>query len=84
MSEHLIWGHRVDLALPQVQTPTLMIHAQNAASGPELPQRLFDTIPAGWKKFVSLGDQSQLQFYEDPITIDAAVAQIAPFLKDAF
>jgi len=79
MSEHLIWGHRVDLALPGVQTPTLMIHAQNAASGPELPQLLFDTIPAARKKFVSLGEQSQLQFYEDPITIDQAIPHIAEF-----
>lgn len=81
MSEHLIWGHRIDLALQQVQTPLLMIHSQNAASGAELPQRLFDTVPTERKKLVWMGEQSQLQFYEDPITISATVSHLAQFLS---
>jgi len=80
MSERELWSQRTDLAVTRLHTPTLMIHADFAASGPQVPRTLFDAIPATHKELVWLGNQSQFQFYEDPITIDTAVAQIARFL----
>lgn len=83
MSEADIWGHRVDRALPRLVTPTLMIHADRAASGPDIPRRLFDLIPATDKQLAWLDGRNQLQFYEDPVTIDAVVPRIAAFLGTA-
>ena len=79
MSEHLIWGHRIDHAVPKLRTPTLMIHADRAASGGEVPRRLFAAMPAEKKELVWLGGQGQLQFYDDPLTIEQAVPHIARF-----
>lgn len=77
LSEEVIWGHRVDESLQMVKKPTLMVHADNAASGPEIPKKLFESIPAADKKLVWLGKQVQFQFYEEPVTIDLAVNAIA-------
>lgn len=79
MSEHLIWGHRIDQAVPKLKTPTLMIHADRAASGGDIPRRLFAGIPTEKKELVWLGGQGQLQFYEDPLTIEQATPHIARF-----
>ena len=74
MSEHLIWGHRIDLSVQDLHLPVLMLHADRAASGPEIPRQLFDTMPSSLKQLVWLGPQGQIQFYEDPITIDQTVS----------
>ena len=79
MSEAELWTTRTDLALSHLTTPTLMIHADRAASGPKIPRALFDTIPAARKALVWLGNQTQFQFYEDPITIDATTHHLASY-----
>lgn len=80
MSEAELWTTRTDLAMAQLTTPTLMIHADRAASGPQVPRTLFESVPAQRKELVWLGAQTQFQFYEDPITIDAVVSHLARFL----
>jgi len=80
MSEHLIWGHNVELSVCDLHLPILMIHADRAASGPNIPRELFAKIPSMNKRLVWLGPQGQIQFYEDPITIDLAVEHIVDFL----
>ncbi len=79
MSEAELWTTRTDLAMAQLTTPTLMIHADRAASGPKVPRVLFDAIPAARKDLIWLGAQTQFQFYEDPITIDAVAHRLAAF-----
>ena len=80
MSEYLIWGYRIDHAVQHLQLPVMMLHADRAASGADIPRRLFDAIPAPHKSLVWLGPQGQIQFYEDPITIDLVVPHVADFL----
>lgn len=80
MSEAAIWSHDVRAAMARLTTPTLIVHADHAASG-EIPRVLFETIPAGRKQLVWLESQNQLQFYEDPITIDQVVPHVARFLS---
>lgn len=80
MSEHLIWNHRIDLSVCDLHLPILMIHADRAASGPNIPRELFAKIPSLNKSLIWLGSQGQIQFYEDPITIDLVVQHIADFL----
>lgn len=81
MSEAGIWGHRVDEAMARLITPTLMIHADRAASGPQIPRHLFAAIPAVDKALVWLGPENQMQFYEDPITIDRVTSELARFYQ---
>lgn len=83
MSEAGIWGHRVDNSLNRLKTRTLMIHADRAASGPKIPRDLFEMIPTPDKKLVWLGGQNQMQFYEDPVTIDMVVPHLAEFMRRA-
>ncbi len=81
MSEADIWGHQVDTVMRQLHTPTLMVHANRAASGPAIPRKLFEQIPAQNKELVWLSDQNQMQFYEDPVTIDQVAPQLARFFQ---
>lgn len=82
MSEAAIWNHDVRAAMTRLNTPTLMVHADRAASGPQIPRDLFEMIPAARKELVWLGSQNQLQFYEDPITIDQVVPHVARFFSN--
>jgi dienelactone hydrolase len=82
MSEAEIWGYQVDETIKKLTTPTLMIHADRAASGSDIPKRLFEEIPSEKKELVWLGDQVQFQFYEDPITIDRSVSNITRWFRD--
>ena len=79
MSEAGIWGHDVRPVAARLATPTLMVHADRAASGPQIPRALFEAIPATRKELVWLGTQNQMQFYEDPLTIDQVVPHVARF-----
>jgi dienelactone hydrolase len=81
MSEADIWGHNVAEVMKSLHTPTLMIHANRAASGPAIPKELFALIPAKKKELVFMADQNQMMFYEDPITIDTVAPKVAAFFK---
>lgn len=79
MSEAGIWRHRADQAMAKLSTPTLMVHADRAASGPDIPRRLFASIPAASKELVWLGQENQMQFYEDPLTLDRVTPELTRF-----
>lgn len=83
MSEADIWGHNVADVIKNLNTPTLMIHANRAASGPAVPRELFALIPAKNKELVFMADQNQMMFYEDPLTIDTVAPKVAAFFKSA-
>ena len=82
MSEADIWGWRIDETAPHLKLPVLMIHGDRAASGKDIPRRIFEAIASKQKALHWIDGANQLQFYEDPLTIDAAVNALAPhFLK---
>ena len=83
MSEADIWGHNVAEVMKKLDTPTLMVHANRAASGPAIPKELFALIPAKKKELVFMADQNQMMFYEDPITIDTVAPKLAAFFKSS-
>jgi len=59
-----------------------MIHSDNAATGAEIPKKLFGTIPSENKKLVWFEEkQVQFQFYEESLTIDKAVFEITTWLQ---
>jgi dienelactone hydrolase len=81
MSEAEIWGHDIRPIAEKLQTPVLMLHADHAASGPQVPRDLFASIPVNNKQLQWLGNRNQMQFYEDPLTIDLVTERLAPFLN---
>lgn len=81
MSEAEIWGHDLRPIAAALQTPVLVVHADHAASGPNVPKQIFESIPTRNKKLVWLGDRNQMQFYEDPLTIDKVTEDLAAFYK---
>jgi len=83
MSEADIWGHRVDEQLRRLNQPVLMVHSDRAASGPLIPRRLFDEIASKNKQAVWLEGRNQIQFYQDPMTIDMVVPHLARFFSRA-
>jgi fermentation-respiration switch protein FrsA (DUF1100 family) len=78
MSEAGIWGWRIDETAPQLNLPVLMIHGDRAASGQVIPRRIFEEIASEKKTLYWIDGANQLQFYEDPLIIDAAVNALAP------
>ena len=83
MSEADIWGHNVADVMKNLNTPTLMIHANRAASGPMVPKDLFALIPASQKALIFMSGQNQMMFYEDPITLDTVTPKVAEFFRSA-
>jgi pimeloyl-ACP methyl ester carboxylesterase len=79
MSEADIWGHKVDEQLKRLKKPVLMVHSDKAASGPNIPRQLFDVIAASDKRAVWLEGRNQIQFYQDPLTIDMVTPHLAKF-----
>jgi len=79
MSEADIWGHRIDEQLRRLNQPVLMVHSDRAATGPLIPRRLFDEIASNNKQAVWLEGRNQIQFYQDPMTIDMVVPHLARF-----
>lgn len=77
MSEADIWGWDISKTASKIKTPTLMVHADLAASGPKIPRSVFAKMKASDKQLVWLKNANQLQFYEDPLTIDRAADEVA-------
>lgn len=83
MSEADIWGWRIDETAPRLKLPVLMIHGDRAASGKDIPRRIFEAIASKQKVLHWIDGANQLQFYEDPLIIDAAVSALAPHFLGA-
>ncbi len=81
MSELDIWGHDVREEAKKLTTPVLMLHSDHAASGPNIPQEVFALIPADKKQLKWLGARNQMQFYEDPLTIDLVTENLVGFFN---
>jgi hypothetical protein len=79
MSEAEIWGHRVDEVMARLERPLLMVHSDRAASGPQIPRSLFEKVPAKDKQAVWLDGRNQIQFYQDPMTIDMVLPHLVAF-----
>lgn len=81
MNEAAIWGHRSDLAVPELKLPVLILHADQAASGPTVPKAIFAAIGSSEKELIWLGERNQMQFYEDPLTIDLVTGHLTKFFN---
>ena len=71
-----IWGGDVEKDLENLNKPTLVIHSDKAASGAEVPIRLFNSIPTNDKQLVWFEDQFQTMFYDDLAVINRVADHI--------
>lgn len=62
----------------QVRVPTLIVNSTASATPLEEVERLAELVPGA--ELVVTGDQLQTQFYDDPVTIDLAVAAMRTWL----
>ena len=60
-----------------------MLHGDKAASGPDIPKRIYEQIPSERKSLYWIDGANQLQFYEDPLTIDRVVSVLGPYFRGA-
>ena len=77
MSELDIWQTDISKDMKNIKKPVFMIHSDNAASGKKIPEDLFQQINSEEKKIEWIGQQSQIQFYEDVLTIDYVVNMVS-------
>lgn len=82
ISDHDHYAFDVAEPLSRVTVPTLVINSTDSATPLDAVRPLFDLIPATEKELVVTGDQIQVQFYDDPLTIDTAVDAILSRLGD--
>lgn len=65
----------------RITIPCVVVNSTASATPLEHVQDLFDLLPAAHKQLVVTGDQIQVQFYDDPITIDLAVDALVGFAE---
>ncbi|QMS86253.1 alpha/beta hydrolase (plasmid) [Nostoc edaphicum CCNP1411] len=63
-------------AAQKIKQPYLMIHSDNSFI-PDAAHRHFERVPGNDKKLLWEGQNSHLQYYDDPVVIDNAVKNIA-------
>lgn len=77
-----IWGEDIQKDLMKLEKPTLLIHSDHAASGPDVPKRLFEVIPAQNKELVWFEDQFQTLFYDNKALIDRAIGHVDEWFQN--
>lgn len=81
MSDADIWTFDVDLYAIKLQTPTLMIHGEQSAGFVAAVTHVFDRVPAKSKKLVIVDGVFHTRFYDDPLVVEPAVAEVAQWFK---
>jgi len=75
VSEHLLWQHDAEQSFRAMSVPTLVINSTDSATDLATVEHLVGQLRCE-SQLVVTGDQIQVQFYDDPLTIDIAVDHI--------
>lgn len=75
VSEHLLWQHDAEQSFRSLSVPTLIINSTDSATDLATVEHLVEQLQCEHQLVVT-GDQIQVQFYDDPLTIDLAVDHI--------
>jgi len=75
VSEHLLWQHDAEQSFRAMSVPTLVINSTDSATDLVTVEHLVGQLRCE-NQLVVTGDQIQVQFYDDPLTIDIAVDHI--------
>ena len=74
-SEHELWQHDAEQSFQAIKVPTLVVNSTDSATDLPTVERLVGQLRCQ-NSLVVTGDQIQVQFYDDPLTIDIAVDHI--------
>jgi len=76
ISDHDHYAFDVAQAFARLTVPTLVINSTKSATPLPVVRDLVELLPGPDARLIDTGDQIQVQFYDDPITIDLAVDAI--------
>ena len=76
MSDAEVWTFNVDDYTPKVAVPTLIVHGDQSDGGPQSAQHVFDRLTVKDKRIVIVPQTFHTRFYDDPLVIEPAVAEI--------
>ena len=80
VSEHLLWQHDAEQSFRAMSVPTLVINSTDSATDLATVEHLVGQLRCE-NQLVVTGDQIQVQFYDDPLTIDIAVDHIESWAR---
>lgn len=80
MSDAEVWTFDVDDHARKLGKPTLLVHGEKSDGGVASARHVHDLIPAPDKRLVVVEGVFHTRFYDDPIVVGPAAAQVATWL----
>ncbi len=81
MSDAEVWTFDVGDFAAKLRLPTLMIHGERSDGFVAAVQHVFDKVPAKNKKLIIVDGVFHTRFYDDPLVIEPAAAEVAQWFK---
>lgn len=80
MSDAEVWTFDVDVHARKLHTPTLIVHGEMSDGGPEAAQHVYALMPAKDKHLHIVPGIFHTRFYDDPLVIEPAAAEVLAWL----
>ena len=80
MSDAEVWSFNVDNYSPKVKVPTLIVHGEMSDGNKESAEHVYKSLGASDKKLTIVPGVFHTRFYDDPLVIDPAAAQVSQWL----
>ena len=77
MSDAEVWSFDVDAHARRLLKPTLIVHGEQSDGLVAAARHVHDLIPATQKRLVIVDGVFHTRFYDDPIVVDPAAAEVA-------
>lgn len=77
MSDAEVWTFDVDQHARKLRKPTLLVHGEHSDGGIAAVKHVHDAIAAADKRLVVVDDVFHTRFYDDPIVVGPAAAEVA-------
>ena len=77
MSDVEVWSFDVDSHARGLEKPTLIVHGEQSDGLVAAARHVHDLIPAQLKRLVIVAGVFHTRFYDDPIVVDPAAAEVA-------
>ena len=77
MSDAEVWTFDVDQHARNLRKPTLLVHGEHSDGGVAAVKHVHDAIAAADKRLVVVDDVFHTRFYDDPIVVGPAAAEVA-------
>ena len=82
MSDAEVWTFDVDAYAVRLTKPTLIVHGEQSDGLVAAARHIHDLIPAAQKRLLIVDGVFHTRFYDDPIVVDPAAAEVAIWLSE--